>query len=357
MRPRRACFIGAGGHAFRNVYPAFRYAPGRAGGVCDLDEVERAKAFAARSAPSGPIPTTSAMLAEEKPDAVFIVTTYTRRTAVSRRPTSRWMRSTAGAHVWMEKPTAASRRRGRAAACACERKAGRIVMTGLKKIFFPTIEKTEGDHRPPGVRPADLGRCALSAGPCPRSANRGDLVAMQGFLDHIYHPAAILNYLMGPIERASYEWEADDRRHDRQHPLQVRRGRRAASGRRPSRAPARWSASRSSARAPMSWSRTGSSSPTTAGARCRPTAAPQLASSRTNRRRCSGSRSFRWASSTTTTCSRSATPRRCRISAMPCSESPAPTGGRWTRSLEIMKLFEAYRTNDAGTLVTSEATP
>lgn len=30
---------------------------------------------------------------------------------------------------------------------------------------------------------------------------------MRSFLDHIYHPAAIINYLMGPIARASYEWE------------------------------------------------------------------------------------------------------------------------------------------------------
>jgi hypothetical protein len=30
---------------------------------------------------------------------------------------------------------------------------------------------------------------------------------MESFLDHIYHPGAILNYLGGPIARASYEWE------------------------------------------------------------------------------------------------------------------------------------------------------
>jgi predicted dehydrogenase len=30
---------------------------------------------------------------------------------------------------------------------------------------------------------------------------------MLGFLDHIYHPAAVLVHLLGPIERFSYEWE------------------------------------------------------------------------------------------------------------------------------------------------------
>ena len=29
---------------------------------------------------------------------------------------------------------------------------------------------------------------------------------MRWFLDHIYHPGAILNFIGGPIERASYEW-------------------------------------------------------------------------------------------------------------------------------------------------------
>jgi predicted dehydrogenase len=35
---------------------------------------------------------------------------------------------------------------------------------------------------------------------------RDDGQAMKGFLDHIYHPAAVLRYLMGPIQRMSYEW-------------------------------------------------------------------------------------------------------------------------------------------------------
>lgn len=35
---------------------------------------------------------------------------------------------------------------------------------------------------------------------------RGDLIAMQSVIDHIYHPGAIINYLAGPIERATYEW-------------------------------------------------------------------------------------------------------------------------------------------------------
>jgi len=31
-----------------------------------------------------------------------------------------------------------------------------------------------------------------------------DLIAMQHFIDHIYHPGAVLNFLAGTIERASF---------------------------------------------------------------------------------------------------------------------------------------------------------
>ncbi|WP_279580955.1 Gfo/Idh/MocA family protein [Fodinicola feengrottensis] len=41
----------------------------------------------------------------------------------------------------------------------------------------------------------------------PAPERRADLNAMRGFLDHLYHPAAILHYLMGPVERFGFEWE------------------------------------------------------------------------------------------------------------------------------------------------------
>ncbi len=41
----------------------------------------------------------------------------------------------------------------------------------------------------------------------PAPEERSNLVKMRSFLDHIYHPGAIINFLGGEIERASYEWE------------------------------------------------------------------------------------------------------------------------------------------------------
>ncbi len=199
----RACFVGAGGHAFRNVYPTFRYAPVELLAVCDLDE-GRAKAYARQFGAERAYADHRRMFEAERPEAVFIVTSYdpdgtiqSTRIAIDALA--------AGAHVWMEKPAAASLAEVAQLSAAAER-AGRFVMTGLKKVFFPTVEKvksiitSEAFGQPTSI----YVRYPQSMPPL---AERGDALKMLGLLDHIYHPAAILNYLMGPIERLTYEWE------------------------------------------------------------------------------------------------------------------------------------------------------
>ena len=196
----KACFIGCGGHAYRNVYPALRYAPVELTGVCDLD-LDRAKQFAKLFGGERGYSDHREMLAAEKPDLVFIVTAYTPDGRVQATDIA-LSALQAGSHVWMEKPTAAS---------VAEidrldevsRSAGRMVMTGMKKTFFPTIEKLRDLIGSP-----DFGRLTSLAvrypQPLPPMEDRGDLVKMRSFLDHIYHPGSILNFLGGDIERASY---------------------------------------------------------------------------------------------------------------------------------------------------------
>ena len=79
-------------------------------------------------------------------------------------------------------------------------------MTGLKKTFFPAIEKLKDIISAP-----EFGRLTSLVVRYPQGlpepGKRRDLVAMQHFIDHIYHPGALLNYLGGEIERASFEWE------------------------------------------------------------------------------------------------------------------------------------------------------
>jgi predicted dehydrogenase len=108
----------------------------------------------------------------------------------------------AGAHVWMEKPTASSvaeiqelRRISDAT--------DHFVMTGLKKIFTPAMEKTKQI-----IESAEFGGARSISVRYPQSlpAQR-DPRSMVGFLDHIYHPGAVLTYLMGPVSRLSYERE------------------------------------------------------------------------------------------------------------------------------------------------------
>jgi predicted dehydrogenase len=199
----RACFIGAGGHAYRNVYPALRYAPVDLVGVCDLD-AGRAAAFARLFGAERSYTDHRAMLEKERPELVFLVTNY--------HPDGRVQATdlalealAAGAHVWMEKPTATSLGEVEALQAASTR-AERMVMTGLKKTFFPTIEKLKDLIGSPGFG----GLTSINVRypqSLPAPQERADLVRMQSFLDHIYHPAAILNFLGGPIARACYEWE------------------------------------------------------------------------------------------------------------------------------------------------------
>jgi predicted dehydrogenase len=105
----------------------------------------------------------------------------------------------------MEKPTAATRAEVEELIEASAR-TGRTIMTGMKKTFFPAVEKLKDLIEAP-----EFGRLTSLTLRYPQALpppdRRGDLVAMQHFIDHIYHPGAVLNFLAGTIDRASFEWE------------------------------------------------------------------------------------------------------------------------------------------------------
>jgi predicted dehydrogenase len=199
----RCAFIGAGGHSYRNVYPAFQYAPVDLVAVCDV-RLDRAETYARSFGAPAAYDDHHEMLAAERPDAVFVVTSYTGDGDVQATALAEDCLR-AGSHVWMEKPTAAGiAQLDRLQAVADE--TGRTVMTGLKKIFTPAMDKVKAILGTPefGTASSISVRYPQSL---PAPEDRSNDVSMIGFLDHIFHPAAVLTYLMGPVRRLSYEWE------------------------------------------------------------------------------------------------------------------------------------------------------
>ncbi|MFC5649939.1 Gfo/Idh/MocA family protein [Paenibacillus solisilvae] len=199
----KACFIGAGGHSYRNVYPTFQYAPVELLAVCDMNG-DRAAAYAGQFGAPRFYTDHMEMLKTEQPDIVFIVTAYHPDGRVQATDLALDALSL-GVHVWMEKPTASSVAEVQELAEASKR-SGRYVMTGMKKIFFPAIGKAKQITASPSFgRPSSI--YIRYPQDLPELSDRTDLRRVKWLLDHLFHPASIIHYLMGPIEHFSYERE------------------------------------------------------------------------------------------------------------------------------------------------------
>jgi predicted dehydrogenase len=202
-RKLRIGFIGAGGHSYRNVYPTFQYAPIDLVAICDQDEL-RAQAYAKQFGAATCYTNYLAMMEKEELDAVFIVTSY--------HPDGRVQATDIaldalrhGLHVWMEKPTASSSDEIRQLMEA-SRESGKYVMTGLKKIFFPAIERVkEIISSPEFGEPTSM--TIRYPQTLPPFEKRSTLSEMRSVLDHIFHPGAIIHYLMGQIGTMHLERE------------------------------------------------------------------------------------------------------------------------------------------------------
>jgi predicted dehydrogenase len=195
--PRRlkTCFIGCGGHAIRNIFPTFIFAPVHLAGVCDLDK-ERAenarRLFGAETAYTDH----HEMLDREKPDVVFIVTNYQSGQPLYPRLAIDCMN--AGAHAWIEKPPAATTREVREMMDASSR-TSKYVSVGFKKMFFPANTKAkEIISRPEFGKITSI--TATYPQYLPPFEDRSDMQKMIGFLDHVVHPHAVLRLLGGPID-------------------------------------------------------------------------------------------------------------------------------------------------------------
>jgi len=203
----RAGFIGCGSHSFRNVYPTFQFAPVELVATCDL-EIDKARAFAEKFAAQKAYADYREMLDGEDLDAVFVVTGYDER-GRPLYPRIACDCLEAGAHVWIEKPPAASCGEVETMQRAAEN-AGRNVMVGFKKMFFPANEKAKEL-----MSLDEFGRASLVSLQYPqhlptvdelaRYAKGENVRGVRGFLDHLCHPVSLLVYLLGMPETLHYE--------------------------------------------------------------------------------------------------------------------------------------------------------
>src|SRR5690625_1641422 len=199
----KACFIGAGGHSFRNIYPTFQYAPIDLVAICDLNEA-KAEAYASQFGANNYYTNYHEMFAKELPEVVFIVASYHANGRVQATDIAKDALK-AGIHVRMEKPTAATTKEIKELmTLSKENKC--YLMTGLKQIFMSSIEKVKSllDSSEFGT-PSSLYISYPER--LPTFEERQNLRNITGFLDHIFHPGSIINYLMGKIESMFYQRE------------------------------------------------------------------------------------------------------------------------------------------------------
>lgn len=193
-RTLKAGFIGCGGHAFRNVYPALRYAPVDLVAVCDRD-IDRARAVGRQFGARRHYSDHRAMLEGEELDCVFIVTGYDE----DNRTTHAELAADclrAGVSAWTEKPPVNDLDD---VAMIREVRGDRVYGVGFKKAFFPANRKALALTREEGfgaVRTVSL-RYAQTIPGGEQLRDRHSRWRL-GFLDHLGHPLSILRLLAGP---------------------------------------------------------------------------------------------------------------------------------------------------------------
>ena len=192
----RTGFIGCGGHAYRNIYPTFQYAPVNLVAVCDLDQ-ERAATYAKLFGAERYYSNHLEMLEHEELEVVFIVTNVD-ETGRPRYPTLAIDCLRAGAHAWIEKPPASSSAEIREM-IRVSSETKRHVAIGFKKMFFPANVKAKEIVSRPEFGPI-TSITARYPQSLPPFEDRHDPVKMIHFLDHIVHPHSVLRLIGGPIE-------------------------------------------------------------------------------------------------------------------------------------------------------------
>ncbi|MDP8922020.1 MAG: Gfo/Idh/MocA family oxidoreductase [Chloroflexota bacterium] len=193
--------IGCGWHPYMNLLPSFRYAPIDLVATCDVDlhrAEETARLFGGQRAYTD---YRELLASERELDAVVVVTNYL-PDGRPRYPEIATAALEAGLHVWMEKPPGSSLADVIALEAASER-AGKFVQVGVKKGFYPTIERMREISR----REEFGGLVSLYATyplRIPPADQCRDLRAMRSLLDVLWHPAGAIHYIGGDAEYLTF---------------------------------------------------------------------------------------------------------------------------------------------------------
>ena len=204
----RAGVVGCGSHAFRNIFPCFQFAHVNLLATCDLDQT-RAETYARRFGADHAFTDYRRMLERVELDAVFVILGYDDQ-GRPQYPQVAIDCMERGAHVWIEKPPAATvaeiDRMADVAAAT-----GRQAMVGFKKMFFQPNRKAKsimGDpafgnpvvatlHEPHAIPTSSDYAAYLDRG----EYNRDVL----WFLDHVCHPVSAMVYLFGGPETMTFQ--------------------------------------------------------------------------------------------------------------------------------------------------------
>jgi len=196
----KACFIGCGGHAYRNIYSVFPYLPVELLAVCDLDEAKAshtARTFGALRSYTNH----KEMLEKEKPEVVFIVTGYDQE-GRSLHPGLAADVMERGSHVWVEKPPVNNMEDVALLRNTIQRHK-RQYAVGFKKMFASGNRRLKHIISQP-----EFGKVQTISLQypqyIPKPADMEFPKRVRGFLDHLCHPVSLLQSLGGRVHSLHY---------------------------------------------------------------------------------------------------------------------------------------------------------
>lgn len=200
-RRLRVAMVGCGGQAFRNILPAFNFAPVDLVATCDVDAA-RARSYARQFGAERFHTDLGRLLELEDLDAVFLLTGYS-AASEPLYPAQVTLVLEAGCHVWMEKPPAA-RVSDIERMHAVGVRTGRKVAVGYMKMFSPGVRRIADIVAAPEFgAPTTL--YLRDPEMLPAGSERRDPARMVYLLDHLAHPASVVHHLMGPVRTVRVE--------------------------------------------------------------------------------------------------------------------------------------------------------